>query len=94
MHDSDPTVGSAALDLALSLLLYSELAYRRIVNGDFGGETDNPADPASILVELPEGCTDDLGPVDIPSGINGDFGGECGDPVDVPSFHSSAPDER
>jgi hypothetical protein len=28
------------------------MAYKRIVNGDFGGETDNPEDRASILAEF------------------------------------------
>jgi hypothetical protein len=55
------------------------VTYKRIVNGDFGGETDSPADPVSILAELPEGV-EDSGPLGVPSGINGDFGGECGDP--------------
>jgi hypothetical protein len=61
------------------------VAYKRIVNGDFGGETDNPADPASTLAELPEGSVEDLGPLGLSSGVkSGDFGGEFGGPVDVP----------
>jgi hypothetical protein len=70
------------------------VVYKRIVNGDFGGETDNPADPASILAEWPGGCIEDLGPFGIPSGINGDFGSEFDDPVDVPGLHSLQPDKR
>ncbi len=69
------------------LVIIWMVPYKRIVNGDFGAETDHPADPASILAELPEGAPDS-GPLGIPSGINGDFGGECGDPVNVPGAAS------
>jgi len=38
------------------------VTYKRIVNGDFGGETDNPADPAGIFAE-PEGRVEDPSPI-------------------------------
>jgi hypothetical protein len=60
--------------------------YNPIVNGDFGGETDNPADPGSILAEVQERCTGDSESFGMPTGMNGDFGGETDNPADPASI--------